>query len=142
MDKTIYNQLVSRDYGEKVKLFNYGLWNEHTTCRYSSNGTSSALDHNSNGDMVAECVALDEVLGDERVTYIKMDIEGAELNALWGAECIKSNRPNLAICVYHKPEDIYELTKLLHEWLPDHKLFLRHHSRNFTETVLYVIRRE
>jgi FkbM family methyltransferase len=137
MDTNNYATLKEKDYDERVELLNYGLWNEKTECRYASDDSSSAIGE---GDMVAQCISLDEAVGDGNVTFIKMDIEGAEMNALLGAEkCIKRCKPQLAICVYHKPEDIYDITALIHRWLPEHKLYIRHHSPVFTETVLYAI---
>lgn len=145
MDYNNYLKLKEKKYEDNVRIMNFGLWNERMKCSYSSEGTSSSLEcgDSNAGDMTAECISLDEVIGRDKVTLIKMDIEGAEKKALYGArKCIQRCKPDLAICVYHKPEDIYELTKLIHEWLPDHKLYLRHHCWNFTETVLYAINSE
>ena len=69
-----------------------------------------------------------------------MDIEGAELEALQGgAKLIKKNHPKLAICVYHKPEDIYTIPQLLLEYNPNYTFYLRHYSLWRSETVLYAI---
>ena len=77
---------------------------------------------------------------EERITLVSMDIEGMELNVLQGLEqCIKKNRPVLAICVYHKPEDIIELPLKVLEMVPDYRLYLRHYSYVETETVMYAI---
>lgn len=136
MDIKNYNVIKSRIADERIHLLNYGLWDKREKCYYSQDENASQIGE---GDMVAECISLDEVIGDGKVTFIKMDIEGAELNALYGAKkCIERCRPQMAICVYHKSEDIYEITKLLHEWLPEAKLYLRHHAKNYYETVLYV----
>ena len=79
-------------------------------------------------------------MGSRKVTFLKMDIEGSELAALRGAErIIREQRPKLAICVYHKPEDLWEIPSLLLSYHPDYKLYLRHYSINETETVLYAI---
>lgn len=87
---------------------------------------------------IIETVALDEFLQGERVTFIKMDIEGAELDALKGAErIIKTQKPKLAISVYHKAEDIIEIPKLIIDLRPDYKLYIRHYSLLSNETVLY-----
>ena len=74
------------------------------------------------------------------MTFIKMDIEGAELEALRGAESIiRKQRPKLAICVYHKPEDIWTIPMYILSLQNDYRLFLRHYSFGDTETVLYAI---
>lgn len=74
------------------------------------------------------------------MTFIKMDIEGAELEALHGCrDTIIKYRPKLAICVYHKPEDIIEIPSYIHEIVPEYKLYLRHHSKDLSETVLYAL---
>ena len=73
------------------------------------------------------------------ISFMKMDIEGSELQALRGAaHQIEENRPKLAVCVYHKPEYFLEIWKYLRKLLPESRFFLRHHSPdNGTETVLY-----
>ena len=85
-----------------------------------------------------EVTDLDSVVKDEKVTFIKMDIEGAEEKALLGARhIITEQKPKLAICVYHKPEDIIELPALILEMRPDYKIAFRHYSLRGTETVMY-----
>lgn len=92
------------------------------------------------GRIAIEVRKLDDVLQGKKVTFIKMDIEGAELAALRGAEkIIREQRPRLAICVYHKPEDIWEIPSLILSCNPDYRLYLRHYSITETETVLYAI---
>jgi len=71
-------------------------------------------------------------------TFIKMDIESEEYNALLGAEwVIKTYKPKLAICVYHLDDDLYKIPKLIKEFVPEYKLYLRHHTSYHGETVLY-----
>ncbi len=66
------------------------------------------------GDISIEVRRLDDILGNRPVTFIKMDIEGSELAALRGAErIIRQQRPKLAICVYHKPEDMWEIPNFI-----------------------------
>lgn len=91
------------------------------------------------GEETIKIVTLDEVI-DERPTFIKMDIEGAELSALKGAACIiKENSPKLAICVYHKPEDLYEILELIDSWGLHYKYYLRHYTKEIRGTILYCI---
>jgi len=70
-----------------------------------------------------------------------MDIEGAELEALKGAErIIREHKPKLAICAYHKPEDIYTLPEFIKGCRDDYRLYLRHYSPyNTFDTVLYAV---
>ena len=69
-----------------------------------------------------------------------MDVEGAEINALKGAEkLIKKYKPKLAICIYHKMEDMWEIPGLILSYVPEYKLYLRHYSPSKDETVLYCL---
>jgi FkbM family methyltransferase len=84
-------------------------------------------------------VRADDV-ADAPVTFIKMDIEGGELEALRGCEqTIRRDRPQLAICVYHRPSDYFDIPRLIRSIRPDYRLYLRHHSPYNTETVLYAV---
>ena len=70
-----------------------------------------------------------------------MDIEGAELEALKGARnTILKDKPDLAICVYHKNEDIIEIPRYILELDPEYELYLRHYDLAEYETVLYAVR--
>jgi hypothetical protein len=69
-----------------------------------------------------------------------MDIEGAEKEAIIGAKnIIKQNHPKLAICVYHKPEDIYQLPQLIYEIDSSYKFTLQQHEDGVYDTVLYAV---
>jgi hypothetical protein len=82
---------------------------------------------------------LDSII-DDKITFIKMDIEGAEYNAILGAHnTITKYRPKLAISIYHKPEDIWEIPSLILKMNPEYKLYLGHYSIAAAETVLYAI---
>lgn len=84
-----------------------------------------------------DVVALD-TYAKEFPTIIKMDIEGFELEALKGAETIiRSLKPKLAICIYHKTLDFYEIPLYLKSLVPEYKFKVRQHEPGFCETVLY-----
>lgn len=88
---------------------------------------------------VRESVAIDDYFkGKERVTYFKLDVEGSEKEALLGAEkTLKRDKPKLAISLYHKPEDWFELPDLILKFVPEYKMWIRHYAVMYTETVLY-----
>ena len=124
-------------YNLKGEVINRGLWNERGILNFSGNLSSSSK-ISENGSEQIEVISIDEFLNGKPVTFIKMDIEGAEFKALLGAEkTIKKYRPRLAICVYHKAEDILELPTLLLDMNPDYKFVLRQYFYNFTDAVLY-----
>ena len=73
-----------------------------------------------------------------RIDFIKMDIEGAELYALQGAErSIKRYLPKLAISLYHKPEDFYLIPEYLHSLELGYHFYLGHYTIHKEETVLF-----
>ena len=89
-----------------------------------------------------ECITLDSFVTQnniERVDFIKLDVEGAEINVLKGAiETIKKFKPKMAISVYHKPDDIITIPTSIHRLLPEAKFYLRHFSNGISETILFV----
>ena len=99
---------------------------------------SNGLSKVGTGTETVPTTALDEELDGKRVTFIKMDIEGAELPTLQGTKnIIKEQRPTLAISVYHKPEDIIEIPEYLIGLDIGYRFYLRHYSLYGIETVLY-----
>jgi FkbM family methyltransferase len=86
---------------------------------------------------------IDEALaaeGLDRVDFIKMDIEGAELDALRGAEAsIRKHRPKLAISVYHRPEDFADIPRYIDSLGLGYTFYLEHHTLYQNETVLFAV---
>lgn len=127
---------------EGLKAIKCGAWSEDTTLTFSDEGggTTSGTVSDS-GNIRIEVKALDNLLECQSATYVKMDIEGAEMEALKGAEkIIKENRPKLAICIYHKPQDFFEIPLYIKNLNPDYKLFIHHHHiHRISETVLYAV---
>lgn len=98
------------------------------------NGTGSK---NTN---IVQCTTIDSVIGDGFCSFIKMDIEGAEWEALHGAsETIKRERPKLAISIYHSNEDMIRLIEYIHELVPEYRLYVRAHTMGIAETILYAM---
>ena len=76
----------------------------------------------------------------ERVDFIKMDIEGSELEALTGAhEAIVKYKPRLAISLYHKPDDIFSIVLQINDKYPFYKMYIDHYTIHQEETVLYCV---
>lgn len=126
---------------KNIDLVKAGLWSKKDNLKFSSqgNGASHILSLNDKEINRVDVVALDEYIK-EKVTFIKMDIEGAELEALKGArQILLRDKPKLAICIYHKKEDLWEIPYYVKTLVPEYKLYIRHYSNDATETVLYAI---
>ena len=116
-----------------------GVWDKTEMLVFKSGLQSSSFISES-GDVYVQCVALDDVLGDFEPTFIKMDIEGAEYEALLGAEnMIRKHMPDLAISVYHKVEHMIDIPLLIKNFNPNYKLYLRCHGLHGMETILYAV---
>lgn len=123
-----------------VELYNLGLWHQKSNLGFTEHEIRGSSRIDEQGDIKIEVVGIDEVLKGERVTFIKMDIEGSELEALKGAEnTIKNFKPKLAISLYHKKEDLFEIPAYLLEIQPEYKFYIRHYTTTTDETVLYAI---
>ena len=92
------------------------------------------------GEVSIKADSIDNKLKGRKATYIKMDVEGSELEALKGSiETIKKYRPKLAISLYHKPEDVIEIPVFLEKLDLGYKYYLRHYQTRMEETVLYSV---
>lgn len=140
MNEVNYERIKKKKYDERVEIYNMGLWDTETECRYNLEEDSSKLGE---GDYIAKCINLDKFLNGKRVSFIKMDIEGAETKALLGAkETIQKWKPQLAICIYHRQNDLWQIPLWVHSIVPEYKLYVRHHMTDINETVLYAIYEE
>ncbi len=141
-DASNYSDLINRVCDDdKIYPELWGLWKHKDTLCFSEDGNGSSHVEK-NGRLEVKVTDLDSYCNEKKIapTYIKMDIEGAELEAILGAkENIKKNKPKLAICLYHKPEDIYEIPLLIYEFNPLYKMYIRHYSDCRTDTVLYAV---
>ena len=125
---------------DHVEIIPNGLWNKKEILPFVYEGSASRIVDNANGSGKISVISLDEYLQNKPVTFIKMDIEGSELNAIKGAEkTICKYKPKLAISIYHKPEDLIELPKLLLSFNNNYKFWLRHYSLSWFDTVLYAV---
>jgi FkbM family methyltransferase len=125
---------------DNVFLFNCGLADSEGDFWFDNRGTQSSkfVDSKSDDSFIkVHTVKLDSLI-DEPVSFIKMDIEGAEYSALLGAaELLRKHKPKLAISVYHNDEDLIRIPVLLRELVPEYQLYLRHHTTTYVDTVLY-----
>ena len=127
----------------KIKLYNFGLLDEEKHVYYETGGSGSEstfINVINNACACGKTLRLNDILKNESVTFIKMDIEGSELKALSGAEeIIRKQKPKLAVCVYHKPEHLWEVPLYIKKIVPEYKIYIRHHTPLEYETVCYAL---
>ena len=109
----------------QVSLFQCAAWCCDTELPFSSkSGRQSVL--SSTGDSM-EARSVDTILKGAPTTLLKMDVEGFEREALWGAaKTIGQYAPKLSVAIYHRNEDLFELPLLVHTLNPRYKLYIRH----------------
>jgi FkbM family methyltransferase len=118
-----------------------GAWNETTTLKFQASGNPAAA-LSGVGDISINVVALDDFIPEKySPNFVKMDIEGAEMEALEGmTNIIENHRPHLAISVYHKPSDLWAIGNFLHHKFPNcYSFYLRMYGQQTFDTILYAV---
>ena len=126
-----YTEVYVKGVGEK----------EGTLYINSEAGMASQLEEKSENSLYAVDIVSIDSLNRNDITFIKMDIEGAEPGAIKGAtKTLTAQAPKLAICLYHTPTDLFEIPLLIKKICPRYNNFVvkQHDRYNFTETILYV----
>jgi FkbM family methyltransferase len=139
------NIKLNPDKRDIIELVERPLWSFSET-EFSAVGSGagsrlSNIKENENAQLY-KTISIDDFVAKnkiEKINFIKLDIEGAELEALKGAiKTIEKYKPQLAICVYHKNSDFWEIPRFLKDLVPEYELYLDHFVINpFYETVLF-----
>lgn len=128
---------------DRILAIQKGSWSSPTVLKFSEGlSTSSRVDDE--GEISVQVDSLDNVLANssENVSFIKMDVEGSELESIIGSEeTIKKYHPIIAACVYHRLEDIYTIPLRIKEIAGEYpyRFYLRYHHNCLTELVVYAI---
>lgn len=143
-DAVNYGNCIKRIEMEKeslpeIVMLPYGTWSGKAELHFDS--TADGCSHIGEGNTVIRTAAIDDTVeASDKVTFIKMDVEGAELESLKGArKVIKRDRPKLAVCIYHKPEDMVTLPSYIKSLVPEYRFYLRSYSNADNEMVLYAV---
>jgi len=154
-DTENYRQSYLREYIEasrSIHIHPIGLWS--SPCRlpfqFSDPGRSSVpgVDRNPGSSDRVEATSIDAFVrgaGITKLDFIKLDLEGADFEAIKGAaETIHSHRPQIAVCMYHRLEHYYEIPLFIASHAADYLFRVGHYSpiHVFSETVLYAIPKE
>ncbi|MCM1251844.1 MAG: FkbM family methyltransferase [Clostridium sp.] len=147
-EKANYNDLISycKKYNIKnVNAYNMAIYSSKTQLSFSTDdnqekvsGKISELESNNYNYVQAD--SIDNILANQKIDTLIMDIEGAELHALNGAnKSINKWHPKLAISAYHMIEHLWEVPLLIHNINPNYQIFFRHHRWNMDDTVCYAL---
>ena len=134
-------RIASRELGsyEGIEFLTCGVSDKKETLYFNEEKSFSTI--YGNGTQSVEVDTIDNIVK-TRVDFIKLDIEGAEQNAIEGAvETIKKYKPILAICIYHKAEDWYKIPEKVLSIDSNYKVYLRHYMEGIFESVMYFIPR-
>lgn len=139
-DPVTFLRLVSNFSDEpRVEPINAGLLDHEALLPFNATGGKDSI-LQSVGSSTIRTLALDAVLNGDRASLIKMNIEGAELAALQGSrQTILRWKPKLAISVYHRPSDLWEVAAVIDGIRDDYRFYLRQHDGGVIETVLYAL---
>jgi FkbM family methyltransferase len=124
----------------RIHIYPFGIGGSRGSIKFSNQGTLGSK-ASETAETTVEIVDLDSTLIDVRPTLVKLDIEGYELDALNGMRhIIIEQAPKLAVCIYHKPADLWQLPLFLKEMVPEYRLFIRHYSPFLYDTVCYAVK--
>jgi FkbM family methyltransferase len=122
-----------------IEFVECGVYSENKILRFESTGDLLAGAVSDDGNIEIKVVALDDYVK-EPVTFIKLDVEGSEEEAIIGAKNhIKTTSPILTIASYHRAHDLWRLPEVLKSINPNYKFFLRHYSQSIIDTIIYAI---
>lgn len=133
-DNKNYRKLKRRLYmigSALLEAYNVGAWDEDTTITFNmraGRGSSASGVHRAARYRDIKMMKTDTMLQGAAATYIKIDVEGAEENALQGArETIANFRPKLNVALYHRNEDMFRLPLMIAQMNKHYKFYMRHH---------------
>lgn len=129
---------LEKTHKDKVFFNELGLYDRSQEVEFYSVPNSPGAKIKAGGASKINVVSLDDYLNGASASFIKLDVEGADIPAMQGAyETITKYRPKLCLSLYHRSEHLWEIPKMIAEWVPEYKFYMRHHHWNSYETVLY-----
>jgi len=135
-----YRDTLAPETAARITILPYAVARENGKLSFSAEGWVGSRVVESGPAIEVECRSLDTLLAGTRPTFIKMDIEGAELDAIRGASyTLAHHRPVMAVCAYHKCDHLWIIPQLLKAANPDYRIFLRRYAEDCWETVYYAV---
>ena len=141
-DNNLFKEATENLKGQQnIYFIQKGLYSKDGSVTFNATGEldGSITDE---GNHLIEVTSIDSAIQD-KITFIKLDIEGAEADALMGAKNhLIRDSPKLAIACYHKSEDLWHLPQTISKINNNYRFFFRHYSQTSLETVLYCVSKD
>jgi FkbM family methyltransferase len=143
-DRNNYLRLLNGVTGigsDRITPVNSGVYRRSGEASFLEEGAVDSRITPENNSNRLPVISIDDFCRDNDIpTYIKMDIEGSEIDALEGArQIIQTAKPKLAVAVYHKAADLWQIPLLIKRFNSDYRLFLRHYTPEIIDTVCYAL---
>lgn len=124
----------------QINVLQVAVWNKQENLKFNARSLYDSY-VSSEGNIVVKADSIDNIIPRKQtVGFIKMDVEGSEIQALNGAkDTIKRDCPIIAASIYHNKKDLWEIPLLLHRMEPKYHLYIRHHTLEYSDTVCYAI---
>ncbi|MRU06115.1 FkbM family methyltransferase, partial [Bacillus anthracis] len=132
-----------------ITIVKHPLWNvSNTSLYYKDQGAASFVTFSEESGVTdkVSTITIDNLVVEHKLhklDFIKMDVEGAEMNALKGAiHSITTFRPTLAIAIYHQISDFVNVMRFINDLNLGYQFYLGHYTVNAQETILFAVARE
>ncbi|MET0622614.1 MAG: FkbM family methyltransferase [Pyrinomonadaceae bacterium] len=138
------NLALNPHLSDRIRVVPHAMWCESDRpLGYEPNGPATTVALRESGEASVTTLSIDDLVKGEglvKVDFVKMDIEGAELSALKGAEAtLRAFRPTLAISVYHREEDFAEIPAYINSLGLGYEFYLEHFTVYACETILFAV---
>jgi FkbM family methyltransferase len=141
-----YVSSLPSDVASRIELLALAAYSSRQRMRIAWSGSAAAALVSADGPpdpSDVECVTLDELFAGRRMSFLKLDIEGAEPDAITGAAAvIRRDRPIIAVCVYHLQNHLWRIPLLIASLVGDYRFHLRPYNEEGWDLVCYAVPRE
>lgn len=125
---------------QKSRMIHAGVSDRNAVLSFFASGNDESHFIEGEGNVSIPLVSIDTAVDEKDVSMLKLDVEGFELQALQGAEkTIRRCCPRMAVCAYHKLEDLLKIPQWILDLDMGYKLWLRMYSNEYLEIVLYAV---
>lgn len=143
------NISLNKKLQKHITIVKHPLWNtSNVSLYYKDQGAASFVSFSNDSDSTdtINTITIDDLVQEQqlqKIDFIKMDIEGAEMNALKGAiHSIQTFHPTLAIAVYHQISDFVNVMQFIDDLNLEYQFYLGHYTIYAQETILFAVPRE